>query len=158
MCQTIILMTPPPRTCPLHAVLEEGVLILLGSFSLPPSSPLPPFSHDHDLYTLCPKIYVIKIINVINTYTTIGLCHSPGLKFVTRTCATKPMSLIISQAKVCVTWGWVYYVIGTDVIKAHDVIQPMSIKFVVSLRLMSSLGLSLTYKCHWGLCEFGLFH
>ncbi len=49
-----------------------------------------------------------------------------------------------------------YYVIGTDVIKAHDVIQPMSIKFVVSLKLMS-LGLSLTYICHWGLCEFGLF-
>jgi len=56
------------------------------------------------------------------------------------------MSLIINQTKVCVTWGWVYYVI-----------QPMSIKFVVSLRLMS-LGLSLTYICHWGLCEFGLFH
>jgi hypothetical protein len=83
--------------------------------------------------------------------TLIPLLASLGLKFVTRTCATKPMSLIISQAKVCVTWGWVYYVIGTDVI------QPMSIKFVVSLRLMS-LGLSLTYICHWGLCEFGLFH
>jgi hypothetical protein len=67
------------------------------------------------------------------------------------------MSLFNSQVKVCVTWGLVYYVIGMDVIKAHDVIQPMSIKFVVSLRLMS-LGLSLTYICHWGLCEFGLFH
>jgi len=136
------------------------VLIFLGPFALPPSNPSPPFPHDHDLYmlaptkynTFCPKTYVIKVISVIIVYTTIGLCHSLGLKFVIRTCVTKlmswkcHMSLIINQAKVCVTWGWVDYVI-----------QPMSIKFVVSLRLMS-LGLSLTYICHWGLCEFGLFH
>ncbi len=66
------------------------------------------------------------------------------------------MSLIINQVKVCVTWGWVYYVIGMDVMKVPDVIEPMSSKFVVSLRLMS-LGLSLTYICHWGFCKFGLF-
>ncbi len=91
------------------------MLIFLGPFALPPSNPSPPFPHDHDLYmlaltkynTFCPKTYVIKVINVIIAYTTIGLCHSLWVKFVIRTCVTKlmswkcHMSLIISQAKVC---------------------------------------------------------
>jgi hypothetical protein len=38
--------------------------------------------------------------------------------------------------KVDVTWGLVYYVTRTYATKAH-VIQPMLIKFIVSLRLVS---------------------
>jgi hypothetical protein len=38
--------------------------------------------------------------------------------------------------KVCVTWGLVYYANGMYATKVH-IIQPMSVKFVVSLRLVS---------------------
>jgi hypothetical protein len=38
--------------------------------------------------------------------------------------------------KVCVTWGLVYYVNRMYATKAH-IIQPISVKFVVSLMLVS---------------------
>jgi hypothetical protein len=89
----------------------------------------------------------IKIKNRKDKSSLHHVCFHGGLFKKNSSRVPTSMSLIINQAKVCVTWGWVYYVIGTDVIKVHDVIQPMSIKFVVSLRLMS-LGLSLTYIFH----------
>jgi hypothetical protein len=115
-----------------------------------------------------PSVVYVTYTYVYVTNMSYVICHYATKAYVIKVCVTWGLVYYVNGMyatkayviKVCVTWGLVYYVNGMYATKAH-IIQPISIKFVVSLRLVSfgfDVNIIKAYICSEGLCEVGLFH